>query len=74
MDPYSPNILHTGAQRPPAQAQTAPAQAPIVARGMDQNEALNTMVNFLNVSQKRGIFTFEESAKIWECLKAFGAK
>jgi len=40
----------------------------------DQNIALNTMVHFLNLAQKRGVFTFEESAKIWECLKVFGAK
>ena len=48
----------------------APAHEPRV----DQSTALNTMVHFLNIAQKRGIFTFEESAKIWECLKAFGAK
>lgn len=41
----------------------------------DQNSALNIMVNFLNVAQKRGTFTLEESAKIWECIKLFsGAK
>jgi hypothetical protein len=37
----------------------------------DENSALNVMANFLSVAQKRGTFTFEESAKIWECLKRF---
>jgi|688.fasta_scaffold1171025_2 hypothetical protein len=48
----------------------APAHEPRV----DQNTALNNMVHFLNVAQKRGVFSFEESSKIWDCLKAFGAK
>ena len=37
----------------------------------DENTALNVMVNFLSLAQKRGSFTFDESAKIWECIKMF---
>lgn len=37
----------------------------------DENIALNLMVNFLSLAQKRGAFTFDESAKIWECIKIF---
>lgn len=37
----------------------------------DENTALNVMVSFLGVAQKRGVFTFDESAKIWECIKTF---
>ena len=37
----------------------------------DQNAALNLMVSFLNLAQKRGTFTIDESAKIWECIKLF---
>jgi hypothetical protein len=37
----------------------------------DENTALNIMVAFLGLAQKRGIFTFDESAKIWECIKKF---
>ncbi len=37
----------------------------------DENTALNLMVNFLCLAQKRGAFTFDESAKIWECIKIF---
>ena len=37
----------------------------------DPNVALNLMVSFLNLAQKRGSFTLDESAKIWECVKAF---
>ena len=33
--------------------------------------ALNLLVSFLNVAQRRGAFTLDESAKIWECVKLF---
>jgi hypothetical protein len=37
----------------------------------DENTALNVMVSFLSLAQKRGSFSFDESAKIWECIKIF---
>jgi hypothetical protein len=37
----------------------------------DENTALNVMVSFLSLAQKRGAFSFDESAKIWECIKIF---
>jgi len=37
----------------------------------DENTSLNVMVAFLNLAQKRGAFTIDESAKIWECIKIF---
>ena len=37
----------------------------------DQNMALNLMVSFLSLANKRGSFTLDESAKIWECVKIF---
>ena len=37
----------------------------------NQNEALQLMVTFMNLAQKRGAFTLDESAKIWECVKLF---
>ena len=36
-----------------------------------QQEALQLMVTFINLAQKRGSFTLDESAKIWECIKMF---
>lgn len=33
--------------------------------------ALNIIVSFLNLAQKRGAFTIDESSKIWECIKMF---
>lgn len=35
------------------------------------NVALNLMVAFLNMAQRRGAYSMDESAKIWECVKRF---
>jgi hypothetical protein len=37
----------------------------------NENMALNLMVSFLNVAQRRGAFSLDESAKIWECIQKF---
>ena len=37
----------------------------------DQNVALNVIVGFIGVAQKRGCFAIDESAKIFECIKMF---
>ena len=37
----------------------------------NQNDALQLIATFLNLAQKRGVFSIDESAKIWECLKYF---
>ena len=37
----------------------------------NQNEALQLIVTFLNLAQKRGAFTLDESAKLWDCIKSF---
>lgn len=37
----------------------------------NQNDALQLIVTFLNLAQKRGAFNLDESAKLWECVKMF---
>lgn len=37
----------------------------------DESVALNVMVSFLSLANKRGVFGIDESAKIWECVKMF---
>tara|TARA_B110000967_G_C18844245_1_gene541081 strand:- start:30 stop:287 length:258 start_codon:yes stop_codon:yes gene_type:complete len=37
----------------------------------DENTALNVMVSFLHLAQKRGAFNLQESAKVWDCVKLF---
>ena len=37
----------------------------------NETTALNVLVGFLNVAQRRGTFNFRESAKIGECIEMF---
>ena len=58
-----------------AQAPEAPQEAPrtrlVDVKVSDENVALNVMVGFLNMAQRRGSFNFEESSKIAECIRVF---
>ena len=40
----------------------------------NENMALNILVSFVSLANKRGVFSLEESAKIWECIKIFQKK
>ena len=37
----------------------------------NENVALNVLVSFINLGQRRGVFNVQESAKIWECVQVF---
>ena len=37
----------------------------------NENMALNLLVNFVHLAQRRGAFNIDESAKIYECIKKF---
>lgn len=41
---------------------------------VDEVVALNVLVSFVNLAQRRGVFSIDESAKIWECIKKFQSK
>ncbi len=36
-----------------------------------ENDALNALIGFLSLAQRRGTFAINESAKIFECVKIF---
>ena len=52
-------------------SQQAPAPPLTSINIADENAALNVMVSFLHLAQKRGAFNIQESAKVWECVKLF---
>ena len=54
---------------PPPTPQKSPKLVDIEIK--DQHTALNVIVSFLGLAQKRGVFSFDESAKIFECIKMF---
>lgn len=64
----SANIVLTEA--PPQQVPQKEVKL-VDIRIVDENTALNVMVNFLTLAHKRGIFGIDESAKIWECIQMF---
>ena len=37
----------------------------------NENDALNVIIGFLSVAQRRGAFAINESSKIFECVKKF---
>ena len=36
-----------------------------------QNAALNVIIGFITLGQQRGVYSIQESAKIWECIRMF---
>lgn len=37
----------------------------------DQNSALNCLIGFIGIAQRRGVFALDEAAKAFECIKQF---
>ena len=37
----------------------------------DENVALNVLISFVGIAQKRGVYNLEEAAKLWECVQMF---
>ena len=60
-------VLPENVQVPPPQKEVRLVDVQI----SDENIALNVMVSFLTLAHKRGSFSIDESAKIWECIKMF---
>ena len=57
--------------QPQAQAQAQPSEKLVNVEIANENVAFNLIISFLTLAQKRGAFGFDESAKIWECIKKF---
>lgn len=67
MDTEENIVLSENIQVPPPQKEVRLVDVQI----SDENTALNVMVSFLTLAHKRGSFSIDESAKIWECIKMF---
>jgi len=65
----------TQEQTPATQETQAPAQEQTMdlsdVEVTNENIALNIIVSYINLAQKRGAFNMKESAKIWECIQKF---
>ena len=62
-----PASTSTSAPVPPKEKEIRLTEIPVV----DEITALNLMVSFLGLAQKRGAYTIDEASKIWECIKKF---
>ena len=51
--------------------QPQPSEKLVDVEIVNENVAFNLIISFLTLAQKRGAFGFDESAKIWECIKKF---
>lgn len=54
-------------------------QKPVEIRLVDvpvsnENIALNVLVSFVQLAHSKGVYSMEESAKIWECIRLFQKK
>jgi hypothetical protein len=55
----------------PANTQMPPEVLLVNTPVTDENVALNVLVGFIGVAQRRGVFNLQESAKIWESIQRF---
>lgn len=57
--------------QPQSQSLEQPSEKLVNVEITSDNTAFNLIISFLALAQKRGAFGFDESAKIWECIKKF---
>ena len=68
----APTPTPTNTPTSSAGSSTEPPKSRLTSIEIDNEiTALNVMVQFLGLAQKRGAFTIDEAAKIWECVKKF---
>ena len=60
-------VESSNSQEQPQQQQVKLVDVPV----KNENTALNVMVQFLNLAQRRGAYSIDEAAKIYECFKVF---
>jgi len=71
MENISMNVQDNATAAPGATSAPAPAPKLTQIPVDNQNVALNLLINFVNLAQRRGAYTLDEAAKIWECVKMF---
>lgn len=66
------DVTAAPAPAPTGEQQQQPQQVDLLKLTIsNENQALNGLVAFLNVAQRRGVFTIPESSKINECIQMF---
>ena len=70
------NIVMSEVPTNPAPAQAPTQEVPLEVQLVntpitDENVALNILVAYIGLAQRRGVFNIQESSKIWECIQRF---
>lgn len=70
------NITMSEVPTNPAPAQTPTQEVPLEVKLVntpitDENVALNILIAYCSLGNKRGAFNLQESAKIWEAVQRF---
>jgi hypothetical protein len=72
MDNITMSEVPTNPVPAPAPTQEVPLEVQLVNTPItDENVALNILVAYIGLAQKRGTFNIQESAKLWDCIKQF---
>jgi len=66
-------VIEEQSQQQHQQTEKAPSSL-LEVNVKDEITALNVLISFLQLANKRGTFNLEEAAKIWECVKKFQKK
>ena len=66
-EPTPPASTDEPTPTPPPSGEVPLVSVPII----NDNTALNVLVAFVGIAQKRGAFNIQEAAKIWECIQQF---
>jgi len=70
--PATDTVTSKSVQKPPTLVDQVGAL--LSTEVTNQNVALNVLVGWVGVAQRRGVFAIDESAKIYECIRAFQNK
>jgi len=55
----------------PAGEQPSPQEMLVNMEINNQNDALNCIIGYIGLAQRRGVFALDESSKLFECIKLF---
>ena len=70
-EPTPTEATETQPAQPPAEGPEDSKIDLLKVEVTDDNTALNVIVGFLGIAQRRGVFAINESAKIFQCIEQF---
>ena len=69
--PAAEGAAPAGEGAAPAGEQPSPQEMLVNMEINNQNDALNCIIGYIGLAQRRGVFALDESSKLFECIKLF---